>query len=246
MEYVTYGALSVLSFIAGFFIKSYFPSYLSEKGKNLATKEDIREITDKIESVRFEYLNNLEGIKSELTFAEKQKSKIKEKENEILIAFFEKCALLEEKLLYNFGNLTYTEKNYPVEYQKSMDNLFWEIRISRTRLHLYLPIEHDLQVKAENLFSQCAEIREVFNKFFGKFKSALIEEMEALAEGDSYTIAEKCAEADKLQNEYLLALKPFLDTFHTEFSVLQEEIQKHFSESKNVNLVKSDSKVAVG
>jgi hypothetical protein len=38
--------------VAGWFIKSYFPSYLAEKGKNLATKEDIREITEKIEGVK--------------------------------------------------------------------------------------------------------------------------------------------------------------------------------------------------
>lgn len=245
MEYVIYVAIAVLSFIAGLFIKSYFPSYFSEKGKNLATKQDITGITDKIESVRFEYLYKLEDIKTELSFTEKQKSRIKEKENDILLGFFEKCALLEEKLLYNFGNLTYTEKSYPVEYQKSIDNLFWEIRISRTRLHLYLPIEHDLQTKAENLFIQCAEIRLIFNKHFGHFKIALIEEMDALTEDDKAIIAEKCEKSDKLQNDYLSALRPFLDKFHIEFSALQIEIQKHFSESKNVDLIKSDSKVVV-
>ena len=36
----------------GFFLKNYLPNYFLEKGKNLATKEDITEITEKIESVR--------------------------------------------------------------------------------------------------------------------------------------------------------------------------------------------------
>ncbi len=40
------------AFIAGLLFKLFLPSYLSEKGKNLATKEDIREITVKIESVK--------------------------------------------------------------------------------------------------------------------------------------------------------------------------------------------------
>ncbi len=39
----------------GFFIRSYLPAYFEEKGKNLATKEDIAEITDKIEAVRAQY-----------------------------------------------------------------------------------------------------------------------------------------------------------------------------------------------
>lgn len=38
--------------VAGWFIRSYFPAYLSEKGKNLATKEDVAEITSKIEQVK--------------------------------------------------------------------------------------------------------------------------------------------------------------------------------------------------
>jgi hypothetical protein len=44
----------------------YLASYLNEKGKNLATKEDIKEITDKIESVKTEYAKDLESLKSQL------------------------------------------------------------------------------------------------------------------------------------------------------------------------------------
>jgi hypothetical protein len=47
-------------------IKNYLPSYTKEKGKNLATREDIEEITDKIESVKTEYAKELEGLKSQL------------------------------------------------------------------------------------------------------------------------------------------------------------------------------------
>ena len=48
------------------FAKNYLPSYTKEKGKNLATKEDIKDITDKIESVKTEYAKELEGLKSQL------------------------------------------------------------------------------------------------------------------------------------------------------------------------------------
>lgn len=41
----------VISLALYFLIKSYFPAYFSEKGKNLATKEDIEEITEKIKTV---------------------------------------------------------------------------------------------------------------------------------------------------------------------------------------------------
>jgi len=48
------------------FARNYLPSYTKEKGKNLATREDIEEITDKIESVKTEYAKELEGLKSQL------------------------------------------------------------------------------------------------------------------------------------------------------------------------------------
>lgn len=47
-----------------FFFKSFIPSYLSEKGKNLATKEDIASITDKVESIKTDYAKVIEEIKS--------------------------------------------------------------------------------------------------------------------------------------------------------------------------------------
>lgn len=46
--------------------RSFFPGYLTEKGKNLATKEDIEVITDKIEGVRAQYTADLERHRSEL------------------------------------------------------------------------------------------------------------------------------------------------------------------------------------
>ena len=45
-------------------VKHYLPAYLSEKGKNLATKEDIAAITREVERVRHEYSAVLEELKA--------------------------------------------------------------------------------------------------------------------------------------------------------------------------------------
>jgi hypothetical protein len=47
--------LIFLSLVIGFVVRHLLPSYFSEKGKNLATKEDISEITKKIEEVKMEF-----------------------------------------------------------------------------------------------------------------------------------------------------------------------------------------------
>lgn len=71
------GALAVY-----LFLKSFLPSYLSEKGKNLATKEDVASITDKVESVKTDYAKVLEELRSnnQLKLAEIEREKNIKKE----------------------------------------------------------------------------------------------------------------------------------------------------------------------
>lgn len=52
--------LAVAVFLIGLFVKNYLPSYMDEKGKNLATKEDIEEITRKTEEVQQEFREGFE------------------------------------------------------------------------------------------------------------------------------------------------------------------------------------------
>lgn len=48
-----------------FYLKNTLPAYLKEKSKNLATKEDIEEITNKVESIKHNYNKQLEEFKQE-------------------------------------------------------------------------------------------------------------------------------------------------------------------------------------
>ena len=50
-------------------VRHYLSSYLTEKGKNLATKEDIADITSRIEEVRAQYATQLEKVRFELARA---------------------------------------------------------------------------------------------------------------------------------------------------------------------------------
>lgn len=49
-----------------FMFQKYLLSYSSEKGKNLATKEDIEEITRTVEGTKNEYVAEIEKLKAEL------------------------------------------------------------------------------------------------------------------------------------------------------------------------------------
>ncbi len=52
MDNVYIIAIGVVSFVVGFFVKNFLPAYFNEKGKNLATKEDIGKITKTVESIK--------------------------------------------------------------------------------------------------------------------------------------------------------------------------------------------------
>ncbi|WP_419403669.1 hypothetical protein [Stenotrophomonas rhizophila] len=49
---VDYAIVAVVFFLLGKFSEKFFSSYVSEKGKNLATKEDVGDITREVESIR--------------------------------------------------------------------------------------------------------------------------------------------------------------------------------------------------
>ncbi|WP_125939521.1 hypothetical protein [Pseudoalteromonas espejiana] len=50
-----------------FLFRKYLFSYTTEKGKNLATKEDIEEITRKVEEVKSGYVAEIERLKVDLS-----------------------------------------------------------------------------------------------------------------------------------------------------------------------------------
>ncbi|MCG3657120.1 hypothetical protein [Aliarcobacter butzleri] len=51
-----------VSVIISLILNKYLPSYFGEKVKNLATKEDIEEITSKVEKVKFQLENDKTNI----------------------------------------------------------------------------------------------------------------------------------------------------------------------------------------
>ena len=56
---------AILAFVWSIW-RPYFTGYTAEKGKNVATKEDIAEITQTVESVRTGFITSLELLKLEL------------------------------------------------------------------------------------------------------------------------------------------------------------------------------------
>ena len=58
----------VAVFLLGLFAKNYLPSYMEKKGKNLATKEDVKEITRRTEEVQQEFRQEMARFSKDLEF----------------------------------------------------------------------------------------------------------------------------------------------------------------------------------
>jgi hypothetical protein len=82
--------LIILGLIAaGYVLKDFLPGYSRENGKNLATKEDIGEITRKVESAKLGFSAQIERLKTDLNADMRRQLNIFAKRNEALTQFFE-------------------------------------------------------------------------------------------------------------------------------------------------------------
>ncbi len=98
--------IALLGVIA--FYRFYLSDYLKHKAKNLATKEDIKKITDSVESVKAGYAEILEEVKSnyQLKFAAIEREKAIKKE-----VYMEATEALtrSHNMLASFSNLALSE-----------------------------------------------------------------------------------------------------------------------------------------
>lgn len=128
---------------------SFIDAYNKEKGKNAATKEDIGEITKEMESVKSEFTEQTERLKSQLTLLTNVKSDIYSLERKAIIDANEKLYLLMSHIL----EMPALEDNDDIDrYLKIMDVRFREQGNSEALMQLF--IDDDQILKSYNIVSK--------------------------------------------------------------------------------------------
>ena len=112
----SFGVGAILgSGILFYFIKSYIPAYLSEKGKNLATKEDVGAITEEVEAVKSGYAEILEEVKVtnqlKISAVEREQNIKKEVYMDAVEAITK-----SQNMVANFSNLNISEEKITSEF----------------------------------------------------------------------------------------------------------------------------------
>ena len=94
MELITVGLAGgvVGGGIVGLFVRVFLPGYIAEKAKNLATKEDIAQITHQEEGARAVYAEKMELLRSDIARAshehQTQFSKLHERRAEAIAELY--------------------------------------------------------------------------------------------------------------------------------------------------------------
>ncbi len=149
------------------FLKSYF----GEKGKNLATKEDVQEITTLVESV-----------KSQLEYSLQAKLGLRNLEREALVDYFSKYYVWQAAIL-NFGSICMSEEELR------------DLEETRNQLDL-LKMDFDLATGKMELFVENADISSQYSKLM--LETAELARHSVCA---SYEIQQKYLECEHMKSE---------------------------------------------
>jgi hypothetical protein len=139
------GILIVSGFIILYFtIKNLLPSYFNEKGKNIATKEDISDITKLVEQVKHSFTKETEYLKANLNFLTNIQSSLFSEESSAIIDLNEKYFRWLNFLLDSSLNDVDLFNNEELEaHSKIINNSYRDFLNSETRFNLFVK-NHEL------------------------------------------------------------------------------------------------------
>jgi len=120
------------------FAAVWLRGYLTEKGKNFATREDIQRITRLVE-----------GVKGEMQALRDSQSRVRTTRHEALFAFAEPCLeILVQRLPAKLGEFPMDEGKSLFEHQQAMLALCTRIQVAYLRLEILMPHGHPLILAA--------------------------------------------------------------------------------------------------
>lgn len=107
--FILTGIQLIITTLIGFWFKNYFPAYFKKKGENLATKEDIGEITKIVKYVEVNLNKELEKFKSDLSIEREFSTKRKFEERDAILKFWDSISILHLNLVINkYENMDYS------------------------------------------------------------------------------------------------------------------------------------------
>lgn len=200
--------------ILGFVIRGFSDSYVREKGKNAATKEDIGDITRVVE-----------GVRTELTLLSAFSNQRRDKQESHLLAFHDTALeLLYERYAVNFGDLPMDDGKSLFEFQtKFHENIVTLLREFQ-RMTLFIPKDKELASCAHEMVLAAIASNDVFKKNYGAVKSTAISEAFAYSSGDKDAYREAVEEANSANKKYWSEMAPHIKSFRASSEIFVNKL----------------------
>jgi hypothetical protein len=181
MEYIYITLTLNIILVIFTLFKVYGKSYLSEKGKNLATKQDIEDITFKIEGVKIFYSKEIEALRASLLQGVNKNHLFLQKSTDLLLNYYDKVLVLHfGKLSKTFGDFIADEDHSMkaiIKYLEEVDVLFDELMIDYHRLSVFLNGTDEIMICATKIITSVITIKKIFKNHSGARKIALFNEV---------------------------------------------------------------------
>ncbi len=234
MDTLLIGLQVIILVALGYIFKSYFPAYFHKKGENLATKEDIKDITQKIEQVKVQYSAQLEEIKVSVKSAYDQRKSFSNRQQSEVLRFYDLATeFYYEKLAVNFGDFPMDNGNSLFLYQESFLKNVFNLVISYQRIVVYFENENKLRILAEKVLVQALEARKVLKKHFGKLKINILEEEAAHKSGDRSWVEQAVESGNESNKNYWNAMNPVLELYQNSLRHYLTELNLYLRPAEN-------------
>jgi len=146
----------------------YLRTYIGEKGKNLATKEDIGQITKAIEEVKKDFNIDIAKLNSALAFQEKHLSNVRAKEIDAVLRYYNACSKFEEALMDvpEYFAYPHIQPEYEIDriagYFAELEAKFYKCRRGLTGMYIYFRKGDDIAEAAESVYVAASNLQDFF------------------------------------------------------------------------------------
>lgn len=241
VEAVQYVVLAVQVLIglgtvaAALLLRHYLPAYIAKKGENVATKEDIGEITDRLERVRTGYLAQIEELKASLQGNLQVQQGFRTERDMALLRFYDAAIVfMYNSLAVNFGEFPMDGGRALFEHDQQFRQRVTELLLLYQRLVLYFDHDDELRSLAEQTLLHGLNARKVHKKHYSGIKLTQVEEDSAFQSGDRPRIDAAVKASNEANGTYWSAMRPIVESFRASMQGYLTVLNKHLRPNDTV------------
>ena len=206
-------ALQIILILIGLYL-ALVKSYFQEKGKNIATKEDIEEITQKVEK-----------IKNDLNYSTQTKLSIKAEEKKALIDFYEKYYQFQNYLFdVTLVGIHEDNKEKIRDIEEKIDELKSDYDIASAKMELLVDNEKFIN-DTKLLKLNTIKYHGLVSDFIGKIEMLFIETRQVLNSTPPEQQSDEILKIYKKRSEFHKELNEKKLNFYKEHYELEKNIR---------------------